>query len=138
MLAVTLDEWKKKLESPNREIIILHNPKVKQIKSLSLMLGLKVNSIAKENLIGFLFLGILLRITFGNFYITFTIMTLKTCNHYYYLPCSVYTKIFLGSIMPLQIKSITDTLCSMSSMCRVLLKVFQPDIYFSFFIFQLY
>uniref|UniRef100_A0A8C5ZNC9 DDHD domain containing 2 n=1 Tax=Marmota marmota marmota TaxID=9994 RepID=A0A8C5ZNC9_MARMA len=27
-LAVTLDEWKKKLESPNREIIILHNPKL--------------------------------------------------------------------------------------------------------------
>lgn len=29
MVAVTLDEWKKKLESPNREIIVLHNPKVK-------------------------------------------------------------------------------------------------------------
>nr|XP_011730947.1 phospholipase DDHD2 isoform X3 [Macaca nemestrina] len=28
VLAVTLDEWKKKLESPNREIIILHNPKL--------------------------------------------------------------------------------------------------------------
>ncbi|XP_022426916.1 phospholipase DDHD2 isoform X2 [Delphinapterus leucas] len=28
MLAVTLDEWKKKLESPNREVIILHNPKL--------------------------------------------------------------------------------------------------------------
>nr|KAF6460190.1 DDHD domain containing 2 [Molossus molossus] len=28
MRAVTLDEWKKKLESPNREIIILHNPKL--------------------------------------------------------------------------------------------------------------
>ncbi|XP_043839192.1 phospholipase DDHD2 isoform X2 [Dromiciops gliroides] len=28
MFAVTLDEWKKKLESPNREIIILHNPKL--------------------------------------------------------------------------------------------------------------
>ncbi|MEJ1284986.1 DDHD domain containing 2 [Cricetulus griseus] len=28
MLAVTLDEWKKKLESPNREIIVLHNPKL--------------------------------------------------------------------------------------------------------------
>lgn len=28
MCAVTLDEWKKKLESPNREIIILHNPKL--------------------------------------------------------------------------------------------------------------
>ncbi|XP_074064926.1 triacylglycerol hydrolase DDHD2 [Macrotis lagotis] len=28
MLAVTLDEWKKRLESPNREIIILHNPKL--------------------------------------------------------------------------------------------------------------
>ncbi|XP_021092465.1 phospholipase DDHD2 isoform X4 [Heterocephalus glaber] len=28
MLAVTLDEWKKKLESPSREIIILHNPKL--------------------------------------------------------------------------------------------------------------
>lgn len=28
MIAVTLDEWKKKLESPNREVIILHNPKV--------------------------------------------------------------------------------------------------------------
>ncbi|XP_019401645.1 PREDICTED: phospholipase DDHD2 isoform X3 [Crocodylus porosus] len=28
MIAVTLDEWKKKLESPNREIIILHNPKL--------------------------------------------------------------------------------------------------------------
>ncbi|KFR15567.1 Phospholipase DDHD2, partial [Opisthocomus hoazin] len=28
MTAVTLDEWKKKLESPNREIIILHNPKL--------------------------------------------------------------------------------------------------------------
>uniref|UniRef100_A0A8C5U9X2 SEC23-DDH2 WWE domain-containing protein n=1 Tax=Malurus cyaneus samueli TaxID=2593467 RepID=A0A8C5U9X2_9PASS len=27
MIAVTLDEWKKKLESPNREVIILHNPK---------------------------------------------------------------------------------------------------------------
>ncbi|NXS55606.1 DDHD2 Phospholipase, partial [Brachypteracias leptosomus] len=27
-LAVTLDEWKKKLESPSREIIILHNPKL--------------------------------------------------------------------------------------------------------------
>ncbi|KFQ13863.1 Phospholipase DDHD2, partial [Leptosomus discolor] len=26
--AVTLDEWKKKLESPSREIIILHNPKL--------------------------------------------------------------------------------------------------------------
>lgn len=32
MLAVTQDDWKKKLESPNREIIVLHNPKVKQIK----------------------------------------------------------------------------------------------------------
>lgn len=29
MIAVTLDEWKKKLESPNREVIILHNPKVR-------------------------------------------------------------------------------------------------------------
>ncbi|NXJ45451.1 DDHD2 Phospholipase, partial [Spizaetus tyrannus] len=28
MIAVTLDEWKKKLESPSREIIILHNPKL--------------------------------------------------------------------------------------------------------------
>ncbi|KAF1625046.1 Phospholipase DDHD2, partial [Eudyptes filholi] len=28
MMAVTLDEWKKKLESPSREIIILHNPKL--------------------------------------------------------------------------------------------------------------
>lgn len=28
MIAVTLDEWKKKLESPSREVIILHNPKV--------------------------------------------------------------------------------------------------------------
>lgn len=28
MIAVTLGEWKKKLESPNREVIILHNPKV--------------------------------------------------------------------------------------------------------------
>ncbi|XP_064896921.1 phospholipase DDHD2 isoform X2 [Columba livia] len=28
MVAVTLDEWKKKLESPSREIIILHNPKL--------------------------------------------------------------------------------------------------------------
>uniref|UniRef100_A0A663MI04 SEC23-DDH2 WWE domain-containing protein n=1 Tax=Athene cunicularia TaxID=194338 RepID=A0A663MI04_ATHCN len=30
MVAVTLDEWKKKLESPSREIIILHNPKVRR------------------------------------------------------------------------------------------------------------
>ncbi|XP_069733542.1 phospholipase DDHD2 [Phaenicophaeus curvirostris] len=28
MVAVTLDEWKKKLESPSREVIILHNPKL--------------------------------------------------------------------------------------------------------------
>ncbi|XP_051496748.1 phospholipase DDHD2 isoform X1 [Apus apus] len=28
MIAVTLDEWKTKLESPSREIIILHNPKL--------------------------------------------------------------------------------------------------------------
>ncbi|XP_061871935.1 phospholipase DDHD2 [Colius striatus] len=28
MMAVTHDEWKKKLESPNREVIILHNPKM--------------------------------------------------------------------------------------------------------------
>ncbi|KAM6395539.1 triacylglycerol hydrolase DDHD2 [Rhynochetos jubatus] len=28
MIAVTLDEWKQKLESPSREIIILHNPKL--------------------------------------------------------------------------------------------------------------
>ncbi|XP_043359079.1 phospholipase DDHD2 isoform X5 [Dermochelys coriacea] len=28
MIAITLDEWKKKLESPTREIIILHNPKL--------------------------------------------------------------------------------------------------------------
>ncbi|KAM9368581.1 triacylglycerol hydrolase DDHD2 [Phaethornis superciliosus] len=28
MIAVTLDEWKKKLESPSREVIILHNPKL--------------------------------------------------------------------------------------------------------------
>lgn len=28
MLAIIQDEWKKKLESPNREIIILHNPKL--------------------------------------------------------------------------------------------------------------
>ncbi|NXC07185.1 DDHD2 Phospholipase, partial [Orthonyx spaldingii] len=28
MIAVTLDEWKKKLESPNREVVILHNPKL--------------------------------------------------------------------------------------------------------------
>ncbi|NXN94693.1 DDHD2 Phospholipase, partial [Rhinopomastus cyanomelas] len=27
-IAVTTDEWKKRLESPNREIIILHNPKL--------------------------------------------------------------------------------------------------------------
>ncbi|KFO93431.1 Phospholipase DDHD2, partial [Buceros rhinoceros silvestris] len=27
-IAVTLDEWKKKLESPSREVIILHNPKL--------------------------------------------------------------------------------------------------------------
>lgn len=67
MLAVTQDEWKKKLESPNREIIVLHNPKVKQIKSLSLILVLKVNCITKENFIGFFFLGILLWMIFGNF-----------------------------------------------------------------------
>lgn len=76
MLAVTLDEWKKKLESPNREIIILHNPKVKQIK-LFFHVGLKINCITKENLISFFFKGILLRITFGNFYIAFTVMKLK-------------------------------------------------------------
>lgn len=34
MIAVTLDEWKKKLESPSREIIILHNPKVRRVISL--------------------------------------------------------------------------------------------------------
>ncbi|KAJ6658704.1 hypothetical protein lerEdw1_019864 [Lerista edwardsae] len=28
MICITLDEWKKKLESPSREIIILHNPKL--------------------------------------------------------------------------------------------------------------
>ncbi|NXK66165.1 DDHD2 Phospholipase, partial [Sylvietta virens] len=28
MIAVTLGEWKRKLESPNREVIILHNPKL--------------------------------------------------------------------------------------------------------------
>uniref|UniRef100_G1KIW1 SEC23-DDH2 WWE domain-containing protein n=1 Tax=Anolis carolinensis TaxID=28377 RepID=G1KIW1_ANOCA len=28
MICVTLDEWKKKLESPTREVIILHNPKL--------------------------------------------------------------------------------------------------------------
>uniref|UniRef100_A0A8C6QI30 WWE domain-containing protein n=1 Tax=Nannospalax galili TaxID=1026970 RepID=A0A8C6QI30_NANGA len=28
ILAVTLDEWKKKRESANKEIIILHNPKI--------------------------------------------------------------------------------------------------------------
>ncbi|XP_030146020.4 triacylglycerol hydrolase DDHD2 isoform X2 [Taeniopygia guttata] len=28
MIAVTLGEWKKKLESPNREVIVLHNPKL--------------------------------------------------------------------------------------------------------------
>lgn len=28
MICVTLDEWKRKLESPSREIIILHNPKL--------------------------------------------------------------------------------------------------------------
>uniref|UniRef100_A0A8C9NVM0 DDHD domain containing 2 n=1 Tax=Serinus canaria TaxID=9135 RepID=A0A8C9NVM0_SERCA len=28
MIAMTLGEWKKKLESPNREVIILHNPKL--------------------------------------------------------------------------------------------------------------
>uniref|UniRef100_A0A452J0F3 Uncharacterized protein n=1 Tax=Gopherus agassizii TaxID=38772 RepID=A0A452J0F3_9SAUR len=28
MIAITLDEWKKRLESPTREIIILHNPKL--------------------------------------------------------------------------------------------------------------
>nr|XP_006134098.1 phospholipase DDHD2 isoform X2 [Pelodiscus sinensis] len=28
MIAVTLDEWKRKLESPTREVIILHNPKL--------------------------------------------------------------------------------------------------------------
>nr|XP_033804734.1 phospholipase DDHD2 isoform X2 [Geotrypetes seraphini] len=28
MLAVTQDEWKKKLESPSRDVIILHNPKL--------------------------------------------------------------------------------------------------------------
>lgn len=27
---MTLDEWKKKLESPSREVIILHNPKVRR------------------------------------------------------------------------------------------------------------
>ncbi|NXH11614.1 DDHD2 Phospholipase, partial [Bucco capensis] len=27
-IAVTMDEWKKKLESPSREVIILHNPKL--------------------------------------------------------------------------------------------------------------
>lgn len=63
MLAVTLDEWKKKLESPNREIIILHNPKVKQIKNLCLMFGLKVNCITEENLVCFFFLGILFWVT---------------------------------------------------------------------------
>lgn len=29
MIAVTLDEWKKKLEFPTGETVILHNPKVK-------------------------------------------------------------------------------------------------------------
>jgi len=32
MIAVTLDEWKKKLESPSREVIILHNPKVSRAR----------------------------------------------------------------------------------------------------------
>ena len=54
MLAVTLDEWKKKLESPNREIIILHNPKVKGIKPF-FHVGLKVNCITKELFNWFLF-----------------------------------------------------------------------------------
>ncbi|XP_041880834.1 phospholipase DDHD2 isoform X1 [Corvus kubaryi] len=34
MIAVTLDEWKKKLESPNREVIILHNPKALLVPKL--------------------------------------------------------------------------------------------------------
>ena len=29
MIAVTLDEWKRKLEFPNGETVILHNPKVR-------------------------------------------------------------------------------------------------------------
>ncbi len=29
MIAVTLDEWKRKLEFPSGETVILHNPKVK-------------------------------------------------------------------------------------------------------------
>lgn len=29
MIAVTLDEWKSKLEFPTGETVILHNPKVK-------------------------------------------------------------------------------------------------------------
>lgn len=85
MLAVTLDEWKKKLESPNREIIILHNPKVKQIKPF-FHVGLKVNCIPKENLIGLFFIGILFRVPFGNFYIAFTIMKLvATATVFYFL-----------------------------------------------------
>ena len=58
------------------------------------MLGLKVNCITKENFIGFFFLGILLRISLGNFYIILTIMKLETYSHYYYFPCLVYTKEF--------------------------------------------
>lgn len=34
MIAVTLDEWKKKLEFPTGETVILHNPKVKLKSSL--------------------------------------------------------------------------------------------------------
>lgn len=29
MIAVTLDEWKRKLDFPTGETVILHNPKVK-------------------------------------------------------------------------------------------------------------
>lgn len=31
MIAVTLDEWKRKLDFPTGETVILHNPKVKPL-----------------------------------------------------------------------------------------------------------
>lgn len=36
MIAVTLDEWKRKLEFPTGETVILHNPKVKPDNKVTL------------------------------------------------------------------------------------------------------
>jgi hypothetical protein len=90
MLAVTLDEWKKKIESPNREIIVLHNPKVRRrFRSKVSVLLRKPNGS---------FVLTPHRMTFGIVYVGLSVIkVINVCSHY--LLQLAYVRIFFYMCM---------------------------------------